>query len=78
MVTPEIGSHTGGQKQGQQLDSTGKLYERMSLNRVQRECDDPENKGISEVQYGFRAGRSTFYAVQEVQKRVDKPKPGGS
>ena len=54
------------------LDSTGKLYERMILNRMQSELDDPENEGLSEMQYGFRAGRSTLNAVQEVQKSVDK------
>ena len=64
------------------LDSTGKLYERMILNHVQSELDDPEEEGLSEMQYGFRAGRSTLYAVREVQKRVDKafsvkPNPGG-
>ena len=64
------------------LDSTGKLYERMILKRVQSELNDPENEGLSEMQYGFRAGRSTLHAVQEVQKRVDKafsmkPNPGG-
>ena len=63
-------------------DSTGKLYERMILNRVQNELDDPENVGLSEMQYGFRAGRSTLHTVQEVQKKVDKvfsikPNPGG-
>ena len=64
------------------LDSTGKLYERMILNCVQLELDDPEKKGLSVLKYGFRAGRSTMNAVQEVQKNVDnafsmKPKPGG-
>ena len=64
------------------LDSTGKLYERMILNRVQNELDDPENEGLSEMQYGFRAGPSTLNVVQEAQKSVEKafsmkPKPGG-
>ena len=64
------------------LDSTGKLYERMILNHVQSELDDPGNEELSEMQYGFRAGRSTLNAVQEVQKSVDKalsmkPMPGG-
>ena len=64
------------------LDCTGKLHERMILNRVQSELDDRKNVGLSEMQYGFRAGRSTLNAVQEVQKSVDKtfsvkPKPGG-
>ena len=64
------------------LDSTGKLYERMILNRVQLELDDLENEGLSEMKYGFHAGRSTLNAVQEMQKSVDKafsmkPKPGG-
>ena len=54
------------------LDSTGKLYERMILYHVQNELDDPENEGLSEMQYGFRAGRSTLNAVQEVQKSVNK------
>ena len=54
------------------LDSTGKLYERMILNRVQSELDDPENEGLSEMKYGFRAERSTLAAVQEVQKSVGK------
>ena len=65
------------------LDSTGKLYERMILNRVQRELDDPDNEGLSEMQYGFCAGRSTLIAVQEVQKSIDKAfsmklMPGGA
>ena len=64
------------------LDSTGKLYERMILNRMQSELEDPENTGLSDIQYGFRAGRITLNAVQEVQRSVDiaffmKPKPGG-
>ena len=64
------------------LDSTGKLYERMILNLVQLKLDDPENERLSEMQYGFRAGRSTLNAVQEVHKSFDKafsmkPKPGG-
>ena len=55
------------------LDSTGKLHERIILNRVQ--------SGL-EMQYGFRAGRSILNAVQKVQKSVDKafsmdPKPVG-
>ena len=54
----------------------------MILNRVQSELDDPENEGLSEMQYGFCAGRSTLKAVQEVQKRVGnafsmKSNPGG-
>ena len=54
----------------------------MILNRVQSELDDPENERLSEMQYGFRAGRSTLNAVQVVQKSIDKafsmkPKPGG-
>ena len=51
------------------LDATGKLYERMILNQVQSELDDLENEGLLEMQYRFRAGRSTLHAVQEVQKR---------
>ena len=54
------------------LDSTGKLHERMILNRVQSEWDNPENEGLSEMQYGICAGRRTLHSVQEVQKRVDK------
>ena len=53
------------------LDSTGKLYDRMILNRVPSELDDLETEGLSEMQYGVRAGRSTLHALQEVQKRVD-------
>ena len=64
------------------LESTRKLYERMILNRVQLELDDPENEGLLKMQYGFCAGRSTSNSVQVVQKSVDKafsmkPKPGG-
>ena len=63
------------------FDSTGKLYEKMILNRVQSELDDSENVGLSEMRYGFCAERSTSNAVQEVQKSVDKafsmkPMPG--
>ena len=63
------------------LGSTGKLYERMTLNRVHSDLEDPWHEGISEMQYGFYAGRNTLDAVQEVQKRVDrafsmKPKGG--
>ena len=41
------------------LDSTGKLYEKMILNRMQSELDDPENEGLLDMKYGFLAGRST-------------------
>ena len=54
----------------------------MILNRVQSELDGPENEGLLEMQYGFRVGRGTLNAVQEVQKSIDKafsvkPMPGG-
>ena len=63
------------------LDSAGKLYEWMIFNHGQSELDDPKIEGLSEMQYGLRAGWSTLHVVQEVQKRVNKaftmkPKPG--
>lgn len=64
------------------LDTTGKLYERMILNRIQPMLDNPQCEGLSQMQFGFRKGRSTLHAVQEVQKGVIeafsmKPRPGG-
>ena len=54
------------------LESKRKLYERMILNRIQSELDDPKKEGLSKMQYGFHAGRSTLHAVQKVQKTVYK------
>ena len=52
------------------LDTTGKLYERMILNRIGEILDALGSEGLSDMQFGFRAGRSTLHAVQEVQKKV--------
>lgn len=44
------------------LDTVGKAVESIINNRLQEELED--NDGLSDRQYGFRAGRSTMQAIQ--------------
>jgi Reverse transcriptase (RNA-dependent DNA polymerase)/Endonuclease-reverse transcriptase len=46
------------------LDVMGKVYERLVLNRLDRDME--EGGGLSDDQYGFRKGRSTVDAVNRV------------
>lgn len=45
------------------LNTTGKLYERIVVNRITEELDNL--KLLSNSQHGFRAGRSTITAIEE-------------
>ena len=64
------------------IDSTGKLFERLILNRMEMVCEEEDNEGISAAQFGFRKGLSTYHALKKVEERVSKalhelPSPGG-
>ena len=64
------------------IDSTGKLFERLILNRMEKVCDKEDNEGISAAQFGFRKGLSTNHALKKVEERVSEalhelPSPGG-
>nr|BAC57918.1 reverse transcriptase [Anopheles gambiae] len=48
------------------LDNTGKALERLLLNRLNEYIEDPESPQLSEQQFGFRRGRSTLQAIQQV------------
>jgi len=48
------------------LDNAGKAFERLLLNRLNEHLENPENPKLSEHQYGFRRGRSTLLAIQQV------------
>ena len=44
----------------------GKTFERLLLNRLNEHLENLENPKLSEHQYGFRRGRSTLLAIQQV------------
>ena len=44
------------------IDSMGKLFERLILNRMKNVFEEEDNKGISAVQFGFRKRLSTHHA----------------
>lgn len=48
------------------LDTMGKLYEHLLKNRLEEEIEKGE--GLSRHQYGFRRGRSTIHALEQVDK----------
>ena len=52
------------------IDSTGKLFERLILNRMENMCKEEDNEGISAAQFGFRKGLSTHHALKKVEERV--------
>ena len=43
------------------IDSTGKLFERLILNRMEKVCEEEDEK-ISAAQFGFRKGLSINHA----------------
>ena len=64
------------------IDSTGKLFKRLILNRIENVCQEEDNEGISAAQFGFRKGLSTHHALKKVEERVSEalhelPSPGG-
>lgn len=56
------------------LDSTGKLFERLLLRRLEIHVES--QGGLSERQYGFRKGISTIDAIKRVADVADKAKGG--
>ena len=54
------------------IDSAGKLFERLILNRMEKVIKKAENEGISPNQFGFRKGMSTYHALQKVEERVSE------
>ena len=64
------------------IHSTGKLFERLILNRMEKVCEEEDNEGISAAQFGFRNGLSINRALKKVEERVSEalhelPSPGG-
>lgn len=48
------------------LDSIGKLFEKIIDNRLRNVLKDGKENGLSENQFGFRKGRSTIHAIEQV------------
>ena len=64
------------------IDSMGKLFEKLILNRMEKVWEREDNEGISTAQFGFRKGLSTHHALKEVEETVwealhELPSPGG-
>ena len=64
------------------IDSTGKLFERLTLNRMVKVCEEEDSEGISAAQFGFRKALSTHHAFKKVEERISEalhelPSPGG-
>lgn len=51
------------------LDTTGKLYERILCNRIEKSLAK-EGTGLAENQYGFRKGRSMIDAINQIMATV--------
>ncbi|KMQ88867.1 reverse transcriptase [Lasius niger] len=54
------------------LDETGKILERIIVNRLTKWMDDNPTHQLSNNQYGFREGRSTCDALSRVQDFIDE------
>lgn len=54
------------------LDCTGKLFEKVIDNRLRVALENEDGNGLSESQFGFRKGRSTIHALEEVIKFADE------
>ena len=54
------------------IDSTGKRFERLIHNRMEKVCEDVDNERISEAQFCFRKGQSTDHALKKVKERVSE------
>ena len=48
------------------LNNAGKTFEQLLLDRLNEHLEDSDNPQLSEYQYGFRRGRSTLLAIQQV------------
>ena len=49
------------------IDSTGKLFERLILNRMEKVTEEKDNERISLAQFGFCKGLSTHHALRNVR-----------
>ncbi|XP_071578221.1 uncharacterized protein [Temnothorax nylanderi] len=54
------------------LDEVGKIFERIIAERLVQQLSRREGRGISDDQFGFRAGRSTIDAITRIIARVGK------
>ena len=52
------------------IDSTGKLFERLILNRMEV-CEEEDNEGISAAQFGFQ-GSVNHHTLKKVEERVSE------
>ena len=57
------------------IDSTGKLFKRFILNRIEKVSEEEDNEGISAAQFGFRKALSTDHALKKVEERVSEGLP---
>lgn len=58
------------------LDYIGKLFEKIIDNRPRKVLEDGEDNGLSENQFGFRKGRSTIHAIEQVVQFANKSVKG--
>jgi len=54
------------------LDCTGKLFEKIIDNRLRNILETSVHDGLSDCQYGFRRGRSTLDAINQVCRFVNE------
>ena len=54
------------------INSAGKLFESLILNRMEKVIEKAENEGIPPNQFGFRKGMSTHHALQKVEEKVSE------
>ena len=52
------------------IDSTGKLFERLIFNRMEKMCEEVVNEGFSAAQFGFRKGLLTDHALKKVEESL--------
>ncbi|XP_041781978.1 uncharacterized protein LOC121598770 [Anopheles merus] len=69
VLLPKPGKSSGEQSSFRPIcliDNTGQALERLLLNRLNEHIEDPESPPMSEQHFGFRRGRSTLQAIQQV------------
>ena len=52
------------------INSTGKLFERFILTRMENVCEEEDNEGIPTAQFGFRKRLTTHHALKKVEKSL--------